>query len=283
MTQRNESVKFPQRFESRVAIVTGAGSRGNGIGNGRAIAMTLAREGADVVLVDMNREWALVTEEMITAESTKTGGAYGRCLVLQADVSKEADCQQIVDQTLDAFGRIDVLVNNVGLMGPKGTAVEVDPDEWDRIMRINVKSVMLMSKFCIPVFRKHGKGAIVNISSIAGIRGGHENLLYPTSKGALVNMTQSMAAHHGPEGIRVNAVAPGLVYTPMVGGEGMPAELRENRQRQSLLQTEGTGWDVAKAVAFLASEDARWITGVILPVDAGLTSSLLINFVSSSG
>ena len=128
-----------------------------------------------------------------------------------------------------------------------------------------------MARFAIPQMRKLGRGAIVNIASVAGLQGGTPSLLYPTSKGAVVNMTRAMASHHGKEGIRVNCVAPGMIYTPMVAGR-MSAEMREVRRKRSLLQTEGSGWDVGHAVAYLASDEARWITGVILPVDAGTTA-----------
>lgn len=256
------------RLAGRVAIVTGAGSRGEGTGNGKATAILCVREGARLVLVDSERERAEETRAAIAAET----GADDRCVVIGADVSDRAACEKIVLRTMDEFGRVDILVNNVGVAGPSGTAVEVDPAEWDYGMQVNVKSMMLMAKFCIPEFRKTGKGARVNLASVAGLTGGHPGLLYPTSKGAVVNMTRAMAAHHGREGIRVNAVAPGMVYTPMVASRGMSPEEREARRRRSLLQTEGTAWDVANTVVFLASEEARWITGAILPVDAGATA-----------
>jgi NAD(P)-dependent dehydrogenase (short-subunit alcohol dehydrogenase family) len=131
--------------------------------------------------------------------------------------------------------------------------------------------MMLMAKYAIPAMRRQGAGTIINIASVAGLLGGTPNLLYPTAKGAVVNMTRAMAAHHGLEGIRVNCVAPGMVYTPMVAGRMTP-EVREERRQRSLLQTEGSGWDVGQAVAYLASDEARWVTGVILPVDAGATA-----------
>jgi NAD(P)-dependent dehydrogenase (short-subunit alcohol dehydrogenase family) len=139
-------------------------------------------------------------------------------------------------------------------------------------MRVNVTAMMLMAKYAIPEMRKAGGGAIINLASVAGLAGGHPSLLYPTSKGAIVNMTRAMAAHHGSEGIRVNCVAPGMVYTPMVYSGGMSPEMREARRQRSLLRTEGTGWDVGNAVLYLASDEARWLTGVILPVDAGATA-----------
>jgi len=131
-----------------------------------------------------------------------------------------------------------------------------------------------MAKYAIPEMRRQGAGSIVNIASVAGLIGGTPSLLYPTSKGAVVNMTRAMATHHGQEGIRVNCVAPGMVYTPMVAGRMTP-EVREQRRQRSLLQTEGSGWDVGQAVVYLASDEARWVTGVILPVDAGATAGRL--------
>src|SRR5205823_1755609 len=142
-------------------------------------------------------------------------------------------------------------------------------------MRVNVTGMVLMAKYAIPEMRKAGGGAIVNLASVAGLQGGSPHLFYPVSKGAVVHLTRVMAAQHGTEGIRVNAIAPGMVLTPMVGGEGMDPALREARRKRSLLQTEGTAWDIAHAALYLASEEARWVTGVILPVDAGATAGML--------
>ncbi len=254
-----------KRLDGKVAIVTGAGSRADGIGNGRAAAVLLARHGARVALVDAIRGWAEDTARMIAAER-------GEAEVLEADVTDPAACAAAVRAAASRWGRLDILVNNVGIGGPPGSAVEVDPEAWDEALRVNVTSMMLMAKYAIPEMRKAGGGSIVNIASVAGLAGGHPSLLYPTSKGAVVNMTRAMAAHHGSEGIRVNCVAPGMVYTPMVYSRGMSPEMREARRERSLLKTEGTGWDVGNAVLFLASDEARWITGVILPVDAGATA-----------
>jgi NAD(P)-dependent dehydrogenase (short-subunit alcohol dehydrogenase family) len=132
--------------------------------------------------------------------------------------------------------------------------------------------MMLMAKYAIPEMRRQGAGSIINIASVAGLTGGHPSLLYPTSKGAVVQMTRAMAAHHGTEGIRVNCIAPGMVYTPMVYSRGMTPEQREARRQRSLLQVEGTGWDVGNGVLYLASDEARWVTGVVLPIDAGATA-----------
>jgi NAD(P)-dependent dehydrogenase (short-subunit alcohol dehydrogenase family) len=253
------------RLAGKVAIVTGAGSRADGIGNGRAAAILLARHGARVALIDTVRGWVEATARMIEGEG-------GQCCVIEADVSIASACAAAVTQTVARWGRLDCLVNNVGIAGPPGTAVEVDPEAWDQALRVNVTSMMLMAKYAIPEMRKLGGGAIVNIASVAGLAGGHPHLLYPTSKGAVVQLTRAMAAQHGTEGIRVNCIAPGMVYTPMVYSRGMSPELRDQRRRRSLLQTEGTGWDVGNGVLYLVSDEARWVTGVVLPIDAGATA-----------
>ncbi len=255
-----------RRLAGKVAIVTGAGSRADGIGNGRASAILLARHGAKVALVDENAEWASRTQEMIGAE-----GGVSRSVL--ADVTEPGDCARVVRETARTWGRLDVLVNNVGISGPQGSAVEVDLDEWERAMRVNVTSMVLMAKHAVPEMARSGGGAIVNLASYAGLFGGGPSLFYHTSKGAVVNMTRAMAAHHAADGIRVNAVAPGMVYTPMVYARGMSEELREARKNRSLLKTEGSGWDVGNAVLYLASEEARWVTGIVLPVDAGASAA----------
>jgi NAD(P)-dependent dehydrogenase (short-subunit alcohol dehydrogenase family) len=259
------SANRDDRLDGKVVLVTGAGSRAEGIGNGRAASILAARAGAKVALLDAAPEWAEATAAMIRNEG-------GTCLVIQADVTVPEQCAAAVATTVAAWRRLDGLVNNVGVGGPPGDAVEVDIDAWDRALRINVTSMMLMAKYAIPEMRTLGAGAIVNIASVAGLRGGHPSLLYPTSKGAVVQLTRAMAAHHGREGIRVNCIAPGMVYTPMVYTRGMTAEQRDARRRRSLLQTEGTGWDVGHAVVYLLSDAARWVTGIILPVDAGWTA-----------
>lgn len=253
------------RLSGKVAIVTGAGSRGKGIGNGRAAAVLLARHGAKVALVDLNPDWAEETARLVAAEG-------GVSQIYDGDVSDPATCEAIVERTMAGFGRIDILVNNVGVTGPRGDAVEVDVGSWDEAMRINVASMMLMSKYVIPEMVKTGGGSIINLTSVAGLRGGHPSLLYPTSKSAVIGLTRAMAAHHGRCGIRVNCIAPGTVYTPMVTSRGMSDEMRLARAGVTLLGTEGTGWDIGYGVLFLASDEARWITGVTLPIDGGASA-----------
>jgi NAD(P)-dependent dehydrogenase (short-subunit alcohol dehydrogenase family) len=262
--QTNERT-FDRSLKGRVAIVTGAGSQAEGIGNGRAAAILMARDGARVLLIDAVEAAAQRTREMIMEEG-------GEATVCMADVSMDKDCQAAVALAVEQWGRVDILVNNVGIGGPQGTAVDLDLEAWEKGLRVNVTSMMLMARHSIPHMRANGKGSIINVASVAGLIGGHPSLLYPTSKGAVINMTRAMAAHHGAEGIRVNAVAPGMVHTPMVYARGMTEEVREIRRKRSFLQTEGSGWDVGHAIRYLASDESGWVTGSVLPVDAGATA-----------
>jgi NAD(P)-dependent dehydrogenase (short-subunit alcohol dehydrogenase family) len=257
-----------RRLSGKVAIVTGAGTRladGDIAGIGQAIAIVLARDGARVAIVDQRLEAADATRAAIAAEGNDA-------IAIQADVADDSGCRAAVAAVLEAFGAVHGVVNNVGVTGPAGTATEVDPAGWDAAMRINVASMMLVAKHAIPAMIAAGGGSIVNLASIAGLEGGHPSLLYPTSKAAVIGLTRSMAAHHGRDGVRVNCIAPGMVYTPMVAIRGMTPELRDARRMRSLLQTEGTAWDVAMAASFLLSDASRWITGAILPVDAGASA-----------
>src|SRR5215468_10068424 len=200
-------------LKGSVAIVTGAGALDDGIGNGRAASILLAREGTHVALLDLERAAAERTHAMIESEG-------GSSAVLACDVTDPKACERAVGDVVARWGGLDVLVNNVGVGGPRGTAIEVDLAAWELGLRINVTSMMLMAKYALPHMIRKGKGAIVNIASVAGLRGGHPNLLYATSKGAIVQMTQAMAANHGPDGVRVNCVAPGMVYSVMRLTEG---------------------------------------------------------------
>ncbi len=249
------------RLAGKVAIVTGAGSRAEGIGNGRAAAVLFAREGARVLLVDREPEAAEGTLAMIEEEG-------GEAAVFQCDVTATEECRAMVADAVGRWDRLDILHNNVGI-GGGGSVVEVDEEDWDRILRVNVTGMMLASKHAVPAIRDSGGGAIVNISSISALR--PRGLTpYSTSKGAVIALTQAMAVDHAPDGIRVNCIAPGPVYTPMVSAGGMSEELRERRRLASLLAIEGTGWDVGYAALFLVSDEARYITGVVLPVDGGV-------------
>jgi NAD(P)-dependent dehydrogenase (short-subunit alcohol dehydrogenase family) len=262
------------RVAGKVAIVTGAGSLTDGIGNGRGAALLLARHGAKIGVVDYQKDAAAATASMIEAEG-------GECVVIQADVTDADACRAAVQATVERFGRLDILVNNVGTSRVRGNAVEVDLDAWDRGMQTNIKSMVMMVRFAVPEMKKGGGGSIINIGSITGLHGGHPNLHYATSKGAILNLTRTMAGNHGPDGIRVNAILPGFVYTPIVYGRGLPEGVREMRRDVSVLKTEGTAWDVAYGILYLASDEARWVTGVILPIDAGV-SAISPHFQTSS-
>ena len=256
------------RLEGKVAIVTGAGSSGQGIGNGKATAVLFAREGAKVLLVDAVRERAEETLIMIKEEG-------GEASVFQADVTSAEECRHMVDAAVERYGRVDILDNNVGI-SQRGTVVEVSEEDWDRVMTVNLKTMVLASKAAIPKMIEGGGGAIVNISSIAGLRA-HSSTPYTASKAGVIGLTFSMSADHAKDNIRVNAIAPGLVYTPMVAPR-VDADLREHRRNSAPMQTEGTGWDIGYAALYLASDEARWVTGVVLPVDAGLLAVTPVTF-----
>lgn len=250
-------------LEGKVAIVAGGGAPGDGIGNGRATAMLLARAGTKVLAVDNKLELAERTIAMIDQEGATA-------IAHQADVTDPKACQDMVTAALDHFGRLDFLDNNVGI-GSRGSVVDEEPGSWREVMRVNVESMYLTSKYAIPAMLKTaGKGAIVNISSISALRP-RGLTAYATSKGAVITLTRAMAIDHGPQGIRVNCVAPGPMFTPRMEVRGMTAESRDGRRSASILGIEGTGWDVGQAVKFLLSDHARYITGQTLVVDGGVT------------
>ena len=256
------------RLAGKVAIVTGAGSSGPGVGNGKATSILFAREGARVLLADLHEERAKETLAAIEGEG-------GVASTVEVDVTNEEDARRLADTAMERYGRIDVLVNNVGI-SKRGSVLDVTPEEWDRVMAVNVKSMMLCSRYVVPRMKEGGGGSIINIASTAGLRA-HHSTPYTTSKAAVIGLTFSMAADHGPDNIRVNAIAPGLVYTPMVAPR-MEEGMRERRMSAAPLGTEGTGWDVGWAAVYLASDEARWVTGVTLPVDAGLSVTTGITY-----
>jgi NAD(P)-dependent dehydrogenase (short-subunit alcohol dehydrogenase family) len=250
-------------LDGRVAIVTGGGAADDGIGNGRAAAMLLARAGTKVLVVDRALALAERTVAMIAAEG-------GTAAAHEADVTDDAGCRDMVAAALDRFGRLDFLDNNVGI-GSRATVVDELPETWRRVMQVNVETMFLASRHAIPAMRKTaGRGAIVNVSSISALRP-RGLTAYSTSKGAVIALTRAMAVDHGREGIRVNCVAPGPVFTPMVYSRGMTEAARAGRKNASALGVEGTGWDIGHAVRFLLSDHARYITGHTLVVDGGVT------------
>ena len=260
------------RLEGKVAIVTGAGSSGPGVGTGKAASILFAREGAKVLLVDQDPGHAEETLATIREEG-------GEASVIGADVTSASDCRAMVAAAQERYGALHILFNNVGINGP-GSVVEVKEEDWDRVLAVNLKSMMLTSKYAVPEMIEAGGGSIINMSSIVGLRastsiidvqtgGSGASTAYAASKGGVISLTTSMAVQHGRENVRVNCIAPGHIYTPMVAGR-MTEEVRDLRRRAGPLGTEGTAWDVAWAALFLASDESRWITGVVLPVDAGV-------------
>lgn len=257
------------RLAGKVAIVVGAGQTpGETIGNGRATALCFAREGARVLVVDRRRESAEETAKLIAEEG-------GESVVYEADVTREEDCRGIPVACLDAFGRIDILQNNVGIGGGDAGPTRLTEEAWDTILDTNLKSVFLTCKHVLPVMREQGSGCITNISSVAAVCS-VGIVAYKTSKAGVNAFTQSLAIGNARYGIRANAIMPGLMNTPMAI-EGIAEARGVDRdaliaQRDSLVPLKGgmgSAWDVAHASLFLASEEARFITGVLLPVDGG--------------
>ena len=260
------------KLENRVCIVVGAGQTpGETIGNGRAAAITYAREGAKLLLVDHIEERVAETQSMIAEEGFEA-------LTMVADVTTEAGCRSINEQAKERFGRIDVLHYNVGKSVGDSEVAELALENWSAIMTLNLTGYYLTCKHALPTMRAQRAGVIIGISSMAA-HGAHMNMTYGVSKSGMNSLTKSMAIHNAPHGIRVNAIMPGLMDTPMAierrAGEQNRSrdEIRAERARQvPLLRQQGTGWDVANAALFLASDDAKYITGICLPVDGGLSA-----------
>jgi NAD(P)-dependent dehydrogenase (short-subunit alcohol dehydrogenase family) len=251
-----------RRLDGKVAVVTGGGSRAAGIGTGRAAAILFARHGARVLVVDRDEDAANATVDMIAAEG-------GEAVAIAADLTVDDDCTAMAAAAVGRWGRIDVLDNNVGIEGP-GTILDATSEDWDRVMAVNVRTIVQASRAVVPVMATGGGGSIVNLSSISALR--PRGLTpYTAAKGAVIALTRAMAIDHAAAGIRVNCIAPGPIYTPMVYAAGMADELRERRRAASPLGVEGTGWDVGYAALFLVSDEARYITGTVLPVDGGVS------------
>ncbi len=265
------------RIQDKVAIVTGAGSVGPGIGNGRATALVFAREGARVLLVDRDLALAEETCRMIAEAGASAGGESS---TFQADVSDAAACGGIAAACIERYGRIDILHNNVGIEIAGGLA-DTTEEAWDRTLAVNLKSMFLMAKAVVPHMERQGSGAIVNISSINAIRTLPAlSLPYAVSKAGVIAFTRDVAVEYAAKGIRVNAVLPGMMATPFVvaaltGAYGGDVDAMMKR-RDGLCPTgrQGDGWDVAHLSLFLASDEAKYVTGESVVVDGAQTCRL---------
>jgi NAD(P)-dependent dehydrogenase (short-subunit alcohol dehydrogenase family) len=248
------------RLSGKRALITGAAS-----GIGRATALLFAREGAAVAVVDVDEMGGQAVVQTILDEG-------GQAIFVRCDVTRAADCQRAVQETVDRLGGLDILFNNAGIIR-RATVIDTTEEEWERVMAVNVKSIFLLGKYAVPAMAQSGGGAIVNTASGWGLVGGRNAVSYCASKGAVVNMTRAMALDHGAQNIRVNCVCPGDTDTPMLRseaqqlGESEDAFLAEAADRP--LQRIGRPEDIAQAVLYLASEDSAFVTGTALVVDGG--------------
>jgi len=263
-----------QRLEQKVAVVVGAGQTpGDTIGNGRATAILLARHGAKVFAVDRDIDRAQETVDLIKGER-------GEATAFAANITHESDCQALVDACVDVYGTIDVLHNNVGIGTGDGGPVHLTEDVWDSIHDTNLKGPFLVCKYVLPIMREAGAGSIINISSAAAVAS-TGMLAYKTSKAGLNALTQCIAMGNAKYGIRVNCIMPGLMNTPMAiqgrsKAQKVEAEklIEDRNARVPLKGGMGSGWDTAYAALFLASDESKFVTGVILPVDGGQSARI---------
>jgi NAD(P)-dependent dehydrogenase (short-subunit alcohol dehydrogenase family) len=267
-----------ERLAGKVAIVTGAGqAAGEKIGNGKATAILFARAGARVALMDRDRAAAEQTAREIEASG-------GTATVIEGDVGVEDDCDAAVAACRERLGGLDILHHNVGVALGDGFAETIRMSEWERIMHVNAGGALMMAKAALPTMREQGSGAITNVSSIASLVAGLERtnnapLAYKMSKAALNALTVSLAQSYAQHGVRVNAILPGLIDTPM-GVDTVARALHITREQYAAIRDEavplkggmGSAWDVAHAALFLASDEARFVTGVLLAVDGGQSS-----------
>ncbi len=248
------------KLEGRVALITGGAS-----GIGRATALLFAREGAAVAVVDLDGTGALAVAQEIENRG-------GQAIAVRCDVSQAADCRRAVEEAVSAFGRLDILFNNAGIIR-RANVLEISEEEWDRAMAVNVKSIYLMSKYAIPFMAGAGGGAIVNTGSGWGLVGGRNAVSYCASKGAVVNMTRAMALDHAAQNIRVNCICPGDTDTGMLRSEarqlGATAEAFLVEAADRPLGRIGKPEDIAQAVFYLASDASSFVTGTTLVVDGG--------------
>ncbi len=251
------------RLEQRIAVITGAGS-----GIGREMALLFAREGASILAADLNGTAAEATAGMVKE-------AGGTCAALAVDASKPADVERMIAQAIETYGRVDILCNNAGI-GSTTDVVDCEPDEWDRVMTVNVKSVYLGCKYAVPHMIEQGGGVIVNTASVAGMVGIVKRASYSASKGAVIALTRQVAIEYVEQGIRVNCICPGTVDSPWVGRlldeTADPAAARAGLVARQPMGRLGDPKEIAKAALYLASDDAAFITGTGLVIDGGLTA-----------
>lgn len=253
------------RLEGKVAVVTGAAPRGEGVGNGMATAILFAREGAKVVLVNRDAGRAEKLAKQIRGEG-------GEVSVFAGDVSKSEVAEAMAAFAVRTHGRLDILHNNVGIGAP-GTPETVTLADWNKVLEANLTTTMLCTKYCLPRMKEGGGGSVIMVSSIAGalgLMGSSGAVAYSTAKAGLHGFTLSVAADYATQNIRANCIVVGSVHTPMVAHLG--TEARERRRKMVPLQTEGTAWDVAHGAVYLASDESRWVTGLMLPIDGGLVA-----------
>ncbi|MEU1805740.1 SDR family oxidoreductase [Streptomyces sp. NPDC019937] len=258
-----------RRMEGTAALITGAGSSGNFLGTGAATALLLAAQGATVGILD-------VSEERAAHTSTRIEDTGGKAVTLVGDITDEDAVRDAMDSFAFTAGRLDTVVNNAAIT-PEGDIKTATRADWDRVFAVNATAPMLVARAAYPHLIRSGGGSIVNVSSIAGLRG-FSTGAYGASKGALQSLTIDLAHAWGPDHIRVNCLVPGHLYTPM-GDQGGAAG-REMRRKANLLGLEGTAWDLAWAALFMAGPESRWITGTVLPVDAGTTTATGLGMLS---
>lgn len=263
------------RLKGKVAVVVGAGTQpGDTIGNGRAISVLFAREGAKLMLVDINLDYAEGTKTIIDKEG-------GESFTFQADVTKEEDCRKITEKCLEVYGRIDIFVNNVGIGNGDRRIVKLSEEVWDKIFNTNLKGMFFTCKYVLPIMEKQESGAILNISSIASMCAPVNIPAYKISKSGVNALTHQLAMQYAKKGVRVNGIVPGLLDTP-IAIEGTAKTLNMSKDdvrkfRNKLVPLKGgmgDAWDTAYAALFLTSDEAKFITGVILPVDGGQSAKI---------
>jgi len=262
------------RLKNKSALVLGAGSSGPGWGNGKAAAVAYAREGAKVLVVDIDLARAQETRDLILSEG-------GECVASAGDVTIAADMKRVIDRCVEVFGSLDILHYNAGI-GPFGGPVELEEEEWDRTFDINIKGAFLVCKFALPIMEAQKSGVITTISSIASLGiGPYSYIAYASSKAALNQFTKSVAMAYADKGIRANAVLPGAMNTPMIHSQlqmadhyGGTQEMVKARDALTPMGKMGDAWDIANASVFLASEEAKYISGVVLPVDGCLSNKM---------